>query len=150
MTWIGGSCAAQLLIDLPDRPKVPELLGQIARKCSKAKVSKLFLQLFAPIPGVHRESCKKSLETLAFFATFGSHKNRCKSVRPRPNDFILLVDEHRMSCCLYFQVLPFPEIAMGNTLLWGDPPFQHSMLRSSPLCGVDLSTDTNDLTRPPI
>jgi len=69
VTWIGGSCAAQLLIDLPDRPKVAELLGQIARKCSKAKVSKLFLQLSRCTPGMGAKSCKKSLENF-LSATF--------------------------------------------------------------------------------
>ena len=56
--------------------KVCKLLLQIAGLWSKAKVSKLFSQLFAPIKSVHEKSCEKSLETFTFLATLCSHKNR--------------------------------------------------------------------------
>ena len=58
-----------------------KLLLQIARLLSKVKVAKLFAHFFAPIKSVHEQSCEKSFQTFTFFATFCSHKKRCKEPR---------------------------------------------------------------------
>ena len=78
----GIMSAVQLSSATFSTQKVCQLLLQIARLLSKVKVSKLllFAQLFAPIKSVHEESCEISLQTFTFFATFCSHKQRCKKV----------------------------------------------------------------------
>ena len=65
------------------REVLKPLLLQIGLLWSKAKVSELLPQLFAPITSVYKKSCDKRSQTVSFFATLFSPIKSAKKNRGR-------------------------------------------------------------------